>query len=110
MPFKVELGIDKFRIVGPNGEEGPETSFDDVATLKIGREIYYCDVEFDPTNTFALDEQTVECVTQSRTESTETCQVLFEGEVEEDREGPDDEEGEDDEEDDEYAPGPELVT
>lgn len=107
MPFKVELGIEKYRIVGPNGEEGPETGFDDVATLKIGREIYYCDVEFDPTNTFALDEQTVECVTQSRAEeATETCQVLFDGESEDDREGP----GDDEDDEDEDTPGPELVS
>lgn len=102
MPFIVELGIDKYRIVGPNGEEGPETEYDDVATLKIGEEIYYCDVEFDPTDTFALDEQTVERVTQSRTEPTQTAQVLFEGESEDDREGPEEEE--------EDAPGPELVS
>jgi hypothetical protein len=108
MPFTVELGIEKYRIVGPNGEEGPETDFDDVATLKIGSEIYYCDVEFDPTNTFALDEQVVECITHSRcqdgtggTETTQTSQVLFEGEV------PADDEEDEEEED---SPGPQLVS
>ena len=103
MPFKVELGVEKYRIIGPKGQEGLEVEYDTIATLKIGDELYYCDVQFDPTDSFPLESQEVERVSVSYPEETTTDQVLFEGEVEDEREGPD-------EEDDEEEPGPTLVS
>lgn len=104
MPFKVELGVESYRIVGPNGEEGPLYTFDQIASIKIGNDLYYCDVQFDGTDTEALDEQLVECVLQSRAEATEVLDVLFPGE-EAESDDEDDEEGDDDDD----APGPTLV-
>ena len=106
MPFKVELGVEKYRIVGPMGQEGIEVEYETTATLKIGNELYYCDVVFDPTESYPLEEQLVERVGTSFSHETVTDQVLFEGETEDDREGPDDDEVDDIEE----SPGPTLVS
>lgn len=98
MPFKVELGVDSYRIIGPQGQEGPLYTYDQVACLKIGENLYYCDVQFDPTETEALEEQLVERVIQSYGEDAEVVDVLFPGE---ESEGDDPDEG--------GEIGPELV-
>lgn len=103
MPFKVELGIEKYRIMGPQGQEGLEVEYDTIATLKLGSALYFCDIRFDPTDSFPLEDQEVERVLTTCPEPTVTDQVLFEGETEDDREGP-----EDDDEEDESS-GPVLV-
>ena len=106
--FKVESGIEHYRIVGPNGEEGEPVPYEAIATLKIGTgasaQIYYCDATEDPD----AEEHTVECVTESRQVETITDDVVFTdlGEVAEEEDEPGDEE--DDEEEEEEV-GPELV-
>lgn len=114
--FKVECGSEHYRIIGPNGEEGPTVEWGDVASIKIGAEIYYCDGNHD------ADQQMVERVVRSEAQDgkggradTSYDEVLFDGETEEEEETPaigddeEDEEDEDDEEEEEETVGPQLV-
>jgi hypothetical protein len=45
MPFEIQLDEDNeiYRICGPDGEEGELVPYGEIATLKIGDAIYYCD-------------------------------------------------------------------
>ena len=105
MPFKVELGIELCRIIGPNGEEGPECTFDAPAIIKIGEHIYICDVKFNAEGE-ATHDQEVERIGSCFPEPT-----ISEDVEDEDILGPDDDEdgGDGGEELDEHSPGPELV-
>ncbi len=96
MPFKVEQGEKSYRIIGPQGQEGCNVPWEEIATLKIGKELYYCQGDCDS------DDNKVECVVTSKYEDTDCEDVIFDGE---DGDDPDDgeevEEIEDDEEEDE---------
>ncbi len=86
---------DKFRIVGPEGEEGPLVEYGpegepDVAFLAIGEEVYFCRVD-DPD----AETQRVECVTQTKLMPTAIEDTKFvDDEEEEDEDGGDDDDGE----------------
>ena len=105
--FTVECGVEHYRIIGPNGEQGERVCWDGIDTLKLGNEIYYCDGDSD------ADEQTVECVVTSRAEPTVIEDVQFDDETAEEGDGNEDgdseDEDEDEEDEEEFEPGPELV-
>jgi hypothetical protein len=102
--FTVECGVDHYRILGPNGEEGERVTWEGIACLKIGEQIYYC--EGDPD----ADEQLVEKVVTSdaRGITVELVEVCYDDEEPEDDD--DEDEADDDaDEEEEESPGPELV-
>lgn len=88
MSFKVELGVESYRIVGPNGEEGELANYNAIATLRLGNEIYYCDATENPS----AEEQFVERVLTSQQETTNCEDVIFDGEESEEDEEADEEE------------------
>lgn len=104
--FKVEGGIEHYRIVGPNGEEGERVPYGTIATLEIGVDIYFCNGK-DPD----AEEYTLYRVNESQEVDAITEDIIFDDEEGDDPDistGEDDEEEEDGEEEDEEV-GPELV-
>jgi hypothetical protein len=43
--FKVEMDEENYRLVGPDGEEGPIVPYGQMATLTIESAVYYANVE-----------------------------------------------------------------
>ncbi len=105
MRITVEAGVEHYRLVGPNGEEGEMVPYEGIAAIKIGTQIYYCEAE-DPDATEHKVYHVTEC---QEVDAITDDGVVFDGEEpeepESDLEG--DEEDEDDEEEEEV--GPELV-
>lgn len=116
--FRVELGVEHYRIIAPDGTEGPLACFgetpDDaeVATIRYGGDIYFClvtDPDTDPAD--ILVERVSESISTAP-EVDEACAFpecpLCGGELEtvEDEGGDDEpgEEGEESEEEEEETP------
>lgn len=76
--FTVQMDEDQFRICGPDGEEGELVSYDGVAFLAIGDEVYFCRVDNPDAET-----QRVECVTQTKAMPTAIEDSEFQEEEEE---------------------------
>ncbi len=101
MSITVEAGVEHYRLVGPNGEEGEIVPYEGIAAIKIGSDIYYCEAE-DPDATEHKVFRVTEC---QEVDATTDDGVVFDGEEPEESESED--EDEDDEEEEEV--GPELV-
>ena len=86
----VQMGDEEYRIVSSDGQEGSLVSYGEVATLKVGADYYYADVD-DPDT----EEAQVFRVDSVTAVKTEVVEAEFADEEE------DDEEEDDEEEDDE---------
>lgn len=103
--FTVQFAEEEFNIVGPDGEESEAVQYGDIATLKIGAALYYCEVK-DPEN----ETPRVLRVDQVTAMPTEMEEVEFTDEDESGGPvlvGTEDEE-EEEEEEEEEAPGVEI--
>lgn len=61
MRFTIEVSDEDYRILGPDGSEGPMVPLGSIATLKIDDDIYYCDLDEEdiPDDTEAQPEAVV---------------------------------------------------
>jgi hypothetical protein len=96
VPFRIEFGVETYRILGPGGEEGCRVEYGEVATCKIGESVYIACAD-DPNDEDALAKIEVQYVSQTMAEETDTEFIAFDDEPDEDG----DEEGEEEEEDEE---------
>lgn len=96
--FKVEMDEENYRLVGPDGEEGPIVPYGQMATLTIDEAIYYANV--DDGNE---DSPKVYAVTAVKVVAAEVEDVEFKV-IEEGVEEGDEEESEEEEEEEEAGP------
>lgn len=55
MPFTLQLGENLFRIVGPNGEGGDPSSYEEMAQLTVGDETYLAQSDGENGQVFQLN-------------------------------------------------------
>ena len=106
MPFTVQIGLEHYRIVGPDGEEGELADFDSPAFLVIGSDTYiaYLEPEADENDDIEEDwkpeDQTAPipaCVYKLGAEQPTTFESDMVFDVEEEEEEEEEEGVEDDE-------------
>jgi hypothetical protein len=93
--MRIEMDETEYRIVGDDGEEGPETEYGEVAVLRVGEAVYYAVIE-DPNEGTPVVYR-VDAVSEVPTTVED---VVFEG-ADDAVAGDDEDEDEDEDEDDE---------
>ena len=107
--FTIQTGVEKFRIVGPEGEDSDQVSdaveYGEVAVLKIDEAIYYACIEDADAEDAAVMQ-----VNSVKKQATEIEEVIFDGEeAEEETEVDEEDDDEEDDEDEEGGDQPELT-
>jgi hypothetical protein len=94
--FQIQMGEEEYRIVSSDGQEGPVVPYGEIATLKIGKDYYYADVEDENSQDVKICR--VDSVTLIKTEMIEAEFDDEEDEEEEEEEASPDTEEEEEEE------------
>jgi hypothetical protein len=98
MAFKVQCEEEEFRIVSSDGQESEFAPYGDVASLKVGADIYYACVDVDKDGELEADTVQVYRVDSVSPVPTESEDVEVEDDEEDEDDGTQDDEEDEEEE------------